>query len=75
MRLPDEPTTPEQWQVIAWGCIVVFLLIGAVGLYYSLNAPEDKIDLARQIQYRSLAFWVMAAAVYGTKRALEFCLR
>jgi hypothetical protein len=42
MRYPDEPTTPEQWHVIAWFGIVVLIALGAVGVYFSMGAPPDK---------------------------------
>ncbi len=42
MRLPDEPTTPEQWEVILWGAIVVLFLLGAVGIYFSFGAAPAK---------------------------------
>ena len=68
LRLPDEPTTPGQWQVIAWASIILFVIVGSVGFYYSYQAPPDKIDLARQLRTCSLAFYGLAAAVYAIKR-------
>ena len=63
MRYPDEPTTPEQWQVIAWAAILLFLVVGGVGLYFAWHAPPEKAELAQQLRHYSLAFWSLAAAV------------
>jgi len=71
---PDEPTTPAQWQVIAWAAIVLFLVVGSVGLYFSFQAPPDKAQLAQQLRYSSLAFFGLAAAVYAVKRVIAFLL-
>lgn len=69
---PDEPTTPAQWQVIAWAAIVLFLVVGSVGFYFSFQTPPDKAQLAQQLRYSSLAFYGLAAAVYGVKRVVAF---
>ena len=71
-RMPDEPTTPGQWQVIAWASIILFVIIGSVGLFYSYQVPPDKIDLARQLRTYSLIFYGMAAAMYAIKRLIAF---
>ena len=69
---PDEPTTPAQWQVIACTAIVLFLVVGSVGFYFSFQAPPDKAQLAQQLRYYSLAFYGLAAAVYAVKRVVAF---
>lgn len=74
MRYPDEPTTPEQWQVIAWAAILLCLVLGGVGLYFAWQAPSEKAELARQLRDYSLAFWGLAAAVYALKRGVEYFL-
>jgi hypothetical protein len=71
MRCPDEPTTPEQWRVIAWSSIVVLAVMGSIGLCYSLGAPAAKAALTAQIRWYSLAFWTLAVAVYAAKRIVE----
>jgi hypothetical protein len=71
MRYPDEPTTPEQWQVIAWGTVILLAGMGGVGLCYSLAAPAAKADLAAQIRSYSLASCALATAVYTVKRIIE----
>ena len=74
MKFPDQPTTPEQWQVIAWSCILLFAVCGFVGLYFAWNAPAGKADLAIQLRNVSLAFWGLAAGIYAVKRVVEvFC--
>ena len=75
MRYPDEPTTPEQWQVIAWGTVMVLGLIGCIGFCYSLGAPVAKADLAAQIRWYSLVCWALAVAVYAVKRIIERLLQ
>lgn len=74
-RLPDEPTTPAQWQVIAWAIIVVFVVIGSIGFYFSFQAAPEKAQLAQQVRYYSLAFYGLAAGVYAAKRIIGFFLR
>ncbi len=69
-RYPEEPTTPAQWKVIAWACIVLFLSLGSVGFYFLFQAPPDKPQLAQQLRYYSLAFCCLAAVVYAVKRVL-----
>jgi hypothetical protein len=75
MRWPDEPTTPEQWQVIAWGAVMLFVVVGSIGIWYSFSAPAAKVDLARQIRWYSLSLWALAAVIYGVKRAIEYFVR
>ena len=70
-RSPDEPTTPQQWQVIAWGLIVVCVAAGVIGFWYSLHVPPGKAEVARGIRWYSLACWTMAVAIYGVKRLFE----
>ena len=69
-KFPDEPTTRAQWRVIAWAGIVLLLVVGSVGFYFSFQAPPDKAQLAQQLRYYSLAFYGLAAAVYAVKRVL-----
>jgi hypothetical protein len=71
-KFPDEPTTPAQWRVIAWAGIVLLLVVGSVGFYFSFQAPPDKAQLAQQLRYYSLAFYGLAAAVYAVKRVVGF---
>jgi len=73
-RLPDEPTTPGQWQVIAGACIVLFLVAGSVGLYLSFQAPPEKVEVARQLRNYSLAFYGLALGVYVIKRLIRLFL-
>ena len=74
MRYPDEPTTPEQWQVIAWAAILLFLVAGGVGQYFAWHASPETAERARQLRHYSLAFWGLAAAVYAVKRGVEYFL-
>ena len=75
MRLPDVPTTPEQWAVIAWLGIVLCAVIGLAGLYVSLNQPPAKADLALRLRYYSLAFLGLAAGIYAAKRLVAAFVR
>ncbi len=72
MRYPDEPTTPEQWQVIAWGAVILLAVLGTIGMYYSFRASADKADVAAEVRYYSLACWGLAATIYAIKRLIEF---
>lgn len=70
MRLPDEPTTPEQWEVILWGAIVVLFLLGAVGIYFSFGAAPAKAALTSRVRNIGLMCWGLAGVVYGAKRII-----
>ena len=73
MRSPDVPTTPEQWSVITWSAIVIFVGLGAVGLYYAERAPAvpaAAAEAADQMRRLSFGCWGVAAAVYVCKRTL-----
>ena len=72
LRLPDKPTTPAQWQVIAWAGIVLFVVVGSVGLYFSFHAPPEKVQLAQQLRSYSLTSYGLAVAVYAIKRIVAF---
>jgi hypothetical protein len=71
LRWPDEPTTSEQWQVIAWAAIVVCLVLGGIGMGCSFWAPANKAELAAAVRWYSLMSWLLAAAIYGLKRVIE----
>jgi hypothetical protein len=71
LRQPDEPTTPAQWKVIAWAAIFVFVVLGGIAVFYSFRAPAAKAELAGAIRWYGLAFWALAAAIYGVKRLVE----
>ena len=75
LRYPDEPTTPEQWQVIVWGAVVLLAVLGAVGMCYSFRAPADKADLASEVRGYSLACWGLAAAIHVAKRVIAYLFR
>lgn len=68
MRLPDVPTTPEQWNVIAWAGIAVFVIMGGVGIDFSLNPKQDDADLVLQLRKYSLICWGLAVGTYAVKR-------
>ena len=71
MKLPDEPTTTEQWQVIAWGVVMVLVILGSVAICGSFGAPAARADLARQIRGYGLELWALAVAAYCVKRLIE----
>ena len=71
MRLPDEPTTPQQWQVIAWSAILLAIVLGAIGFWCSYMAPAQKTDLAGQVRWCSFAAWGVAGALYLVKILVE----
>jgi hypothetical protein len=68
-QFPTKRTTPEQWEVIAWAIIILFVVLGAVGLYFSYQAPADKPGVS---QFRFLSFCSLgvAAAIYVVKRVI-----
>ena len=68
-QFPTKRTTPEQWEVIIWAIIILFVLLGAVGLYFSYQAPANKPGVS---QFRCLGFSSLgvAAAIYVVKRVI-----
>ena len=67
-RFPDEPTTPQTWNALAWITIVLLIGLGTFGLYFVLQAPLEKADLASQLRNYSLTCYGLAAGVYAVKR-------
>ena len=65
MRLP---TTPQQWNVIAWTGIAMFVLMGALGIYVSWNPKHYDADLVLQLRKYSLICWGCGGGIYGVKR-------
>ncbi len=74
-RLPTEPTTPEQWRVIVWASIVLLVIVGCVGLWFSLDPPAGKAGVAAQIRSLSFVCFGVAAGIYAAKRIADFLLR
>jgi phosphoglycerol transferase MdoB-like AlkP superfamily enzyme len=68
-RYPDEPTTPEQWQIIAWMFIVSLLGLGVTAWYFATQT--DKSDIAWHLAGIGVASFLMATAVWGLKRGVE----
>jgi len=64
-------TSSAEWQTIIWTIIVVSLILGTIGMWYSFGAPEAKAALAFKLRIYSLACWAFAALVYGGYWALE----
>lgn len=52
--------------------IILFLVVGSVGFYFSFQAPPDKVQLAQQLRYNGLAFYGLTAGVYAIKRMIGF---
>jgi hypothetical protein len=65
-------TSSAELQTIIWTLIIVSLILGSVGMWYSFGAPEAKADLALKLRLYSLGCWAFAAAVYGGYRALDY---
>lgn len=65
------PTTGMQLEVIVRTIIIVSIIMGAVGMWYSFGAPEAKADIAARLRGYSLACWAFAAVVYLGKRAWD----
>jgi hypothetical protein len=58
--------------VIVRTIIIVALVLGSIGFWYSTGAPEAKADLAWKLRWYSIACWAFAAATYGGYRALDY---
>ena len=69
-----ERPTPEQWQVVAWMFIVALAGLGSVGLWFALQAPPAKADIARHLLWIGIASWSLATIVWGMKRGIELYL-
>jgi hypothetical protein len=64
-------TSSAEWQTIIWTIIVISLILGTIGMWYSFGAPEAKAAQAFKLRLYSLACWTFAALVYGGYWALE----
>jgi hypothetical protein len=65
------PTSSIDLHVIVWTLIIVALVLGSVGMWFSFGAPEAKAALAWKLRGYSLACWAFAAVIYGGYRALD----
>ena len=65
------PTTPEQWQVIGWTFLAVFVIAGSVGFYFSLRREAADADELAQLRRIALSFWGLAAGLYVTMRLVR----
>ena len=72
MRSPDTPTTPEQFKVIFWATIIIFVGLGAIGMYFSWGAAPDKAELALKLRNYSLASWAIAAIVFVLRLGFDY---
>ena len=68
------PTSPAQFQTIVWTIIMVSIIMGSIGMWYSFGAPEAKADIVAKLRGYSLACWAFAAAMYGGNRAIGYFL-
>jgi hypothetical protein len=66
------PTSSSELHVIVWALILVALVLGSIGMWYSFGAPEEKAALAWRLRWYSLACWGFGAAIYGGYRALDY---
>ncbi len=65
-------TSSGELHTIIWVLIIVSLILGSVGMWYSFGAPEAKADVAAKLRLYSLACWGFSAAIYGAYRALDY---
>ena len=66
------PTSSAELQTIIWTLIVIALVLGSIGMWYSIGAPDEKAALAFKLRLYSLACWAFAAVIYGGYRALDY---
>lgn len=71
MKFPDKPTTPEQWQVIAWSTILAMATLGAICMYLAFKATAKEASDARDFRWLGFVLWGLAVAVYTVKRVIE----
>jgi hypothetical protein len=75
MRFPDSlPTSREEWHVVAWAFIVVFMMIGTVACWYAWHSPAENPDVAAKLWQIGLGSWTLAALTWGLKRAIAWYL-
>ena len=74
MIRPTSPTTPKQRSTIGWASILLFASLGTIGMLFYLRAPAEKADQAAQLLWYSLAFWGLAAIIYGGRRIAGYFL-
>jgi hypothetical protein len=65
------PTTSADLQTIVWTIVIVSLILGLVGMWYSFGAPEAKAVLATKLRLYSLGCWAFAAVLYGAYWAFD----
>lgn len=65
-------TSSAEIQTIIWTLVTISLVLGAVGMWYSLGAPEAKADLAAKLRLYSIACWAFAGVRYAGYRALDY---
>jgi hypothetical protein len=65
-------TSSAELQTIVWTLIIVALVLGTIGMWYSFGAPEAKAALAANLRLYSFGCWAFAGAVYACYRALDY---
>lgn len=66
------PTTSADLHTIVWTLVIVSLVLGSIGMWYSFGAPEAKADLAFKLRLYSVGCWAFATVVYGVYRGLDY---
>jgi hypothetical protein len=69
-RIPDQPTTPEQWQVIAWAAILALVGIASCGFYFSFHVPPERVAAAQSLRHLSISLLALASLIYVIKRVI-----
>jgi hypothetical protein len=68
---PTKPSTPSELAVIAWAFIVLLTGCGAVAFYFSSQAGPDQAQIAQQLRYYGVIFFLMAGLVFGVQWVLR----
>ncbi len=70
LRLPDVPTTAEQWKAIAWATIILLLIGGAGTLYFAIARAAKNPAAASGVRMYAFGMWGAAGLVYAIKRLI-----
>lgn len=49
---PSRETTPSEYAVLVWFVALGLIVVGIVALVFGLRAPEDKHDVAVDLEHR-----------------------
>ena len=70
-RLPDKRPTRQEWLVVAWAAIVIFIVLGVLALYLSFGAPPEKAQIAARARTYGAVSLGLASAIFLVKELIQ----